>query len=481
MTLALAGAPPAAAEPESLARGQQALVEDRLEEAERALGQAVAAAPESGEAHYFLAQVYLRQSRHEEAIAELERARALAPDLDGVELSLGTAYFQTGRHAEARTALLRATARDPQVGAAWLLLGLAELQLGDPAAAADRFERAAAVDPEQAQLAFYNLGVAHAQAGDRRGARAALRRAIDVDPNAPTAKHARGLLDRVEQTAPRRKRWHLSLFGGLLYDDNVLVSEVDRVSEETDVAGVVELSTGYLLADRETWELEANYDFYQSAYADESDFNLQVHSAALRGSRAAGAFDATLGYRYTLSTLGGDRFLDMHELRPALELAPTARWYAVLGPRFLHKDFEDDSDRDAFQVSLGAENFVFFRKNQAWLQLGFAFEHENADASRYDYDGIALRTGLHLPFRLLEAEHELDLVYRLRVRDYDGTTPAIGRERDDRIHTARLRVSRRLSRSSELRLEYEYENSDSNLPSADYRQNNVLLSVGFEL
>jgi hypothetical protein len=332
-----------------------------------------------------------------------------------------------------------------------------------------------------AQIALYNLGVAHSRAGNARAAREALRRAIDVDPNAPTARHARGLLDRVEQTAVRQRPWRVSAFAGLLYDDNVLVTEADRVSDETDAAGVFELSGGYRLVDRELWQLEAGYDFYQSAYLDESDFNFQVHSASLRGSRAAGAFDATLGYRYTLSTLGGDRFLDIHELRPALELAPSMRWYVILGPALRLKEFDEEPDRDAFQASFGAENFFFFRQNRAWVQLGFALEHENADASRYDHDGIALRTGLHLPFRMFAAEHELDVVYRLRVRDYEGVTPSIARERDDRIHTARVRVSRRLSRSSEVRLEYEYENSDSNLPSADYRQNNILLSIGFEL
>lgn len=476
------GAGPAPAQGTSaLERGREALLEGRLDAAEPLLLEAVSEAPESGEAHYFVGQLHLRRDRHAEAIAALERARALAPELDGVDLSLGTAYFEAGRPEDAIVALGRAVERDPDGGAALLLLGLTELRLQRFAAAAGHFERAAEADPDLAQLALYNLGVARTQAGDGRGARDALRRAIDVSPGSPAARHARGLLDRIEQTTAQRRPWRLSAFAGLLYDDNVLTSEVDRVSEEEDAAGVFEVSAGYRLVERDAWHLETGYDFYQSAYLDESDFNLQVHSASLRGSRRTARFDATLDYRYTLSTLGGDRFLDIQEIRPALEFAPSPRWYAVVGPRIQLKAFEDDSDRDADQVSLGAENFFFFRQNRAWLQLGLAVESEDADASRFDWEGFAVGAGLHLPFRLRQADHELDLVYRLRFRDYDDVTPSIGRERDDRIHTARLRVSRRLSRSSELRLEYEYEDADSNLPSADYRQNNVLLSIGFEL
>lgn len=478
-TLLAAGPAPGLAASDPLAEGLEQLARGRYREAESALREALRLDPDSAEAHFYLGQVLNRLDRPAEAAAELETARDAGLDRPGLHLSLGTTYFELDRHEDARRELELAVARNPESGEALLLLGLTELERGRTDAAAGHFERVVEVDPELAQLALYNLGAARSRQGDAAGARAALRRAVDVDPTSTTAGYARTLLDRVQRAPGGPRRWSLSGSVGLLYDDNVTAREVDSTTGDGDGGASAELAATYRLGDEAPYALELGYDLFQTVYFDASDFNLQVHSLSATGSRSLETVEAKLGYRYTLSTLGGDRFLDIHEVRPSVELALSPRWYAIAGPRFQVKRFDTAPRRDARQAAFGALSFFFFNENRAYALGGLRFESENADGSEFDYDGLVLETGLHVPFGLRGRPYEIDLGYRHRRRDYDHVTPSIGERRDDRIHTFRARLTRDLGESFELRLELEYTDSESNLPAADYIQRTAGLSFAF--
>jgi hypothetical protein len=364
-----------------------------------------------------------------------------------------------------------------------MVLGIVALDLNDVPAARHALDTARSVDPELTQLSEYNRAVAEIQGGDLRAAERALEQTIALDPESIEARHARLLLERVRARAdaiPKPKRWNLWGNLGLLYDDNVGTRPVDVSTGVPDGGGLVELSGAYRLFDRGATELEVGYEFYQTAYFDLSDFNLQIHGFSIDGTHQIGPGDLSLGYRYNLSTLGGDRFLDIHDARLGYGLPISHSIYTTLTPRFLAKNFED-ADRDALQGAILWDNFIFFGEGGTYLWLGARPELEDARAPEFDYRGVSCIARLRVPFGTPLGRARLDLSYRFHLRDYQNVTPSIGEKRDDRIHVARARLGHTIVKNVWLRLEYEYTRSQSNLPSVDYRQNVVALTATFSL
>jgi tetratricopeptide (TPR) repeat protein len=442
LSLVLTHAQPARAD--ALADGQAHLEAGRFAEAEEAFRSAVEARPDSAEAHYFLGLAHLRQDEDLLAAEAFEAALAIDPGLPGAHSSLGIAYYELGRHEEAEEQLERAVQLDPADAGAYLFLGLARWKQGE-------------TEP----------------------ARQALERAIALEPGSPTAVDARELLQAIERGEVRSKPWSLYGWVGAEYDDDVSRSEVDATSGEKDVALVIELGGAYALVDRPLWQLEVAYDFYQSLYADEDDFDLQSHSLSLDGTRELGPVNAGLGYRLVFSTLDGDDFLDIRALRPSLGMLILPSWYVDLSFELQDRDF-DQSARDSDRKRLGIANYLFV---QDWGRLSFGYHRldENADGPEFDYDGYELSLGLQAFFSISDRELELDTVFEYLDRDYDNITPSIGRKRDDRRKTLRIGVARGLDGVGEVRLDWERIDADSNLPSADYRQNVIRLSVGVDL
>jgi tetratricopeptide (TPR) repeat protein len=399
----------------------------------------------------------------------------LAPPLLGV----GAAH---AADPPAAAGVERPLAADAAAGLTELQLGLDAMKERRARVAARHFERAAELDPDLAILALYNAGIAWERAGDRERAAELARQVLALDPHPRAARSAQELLDRAGAWRP----WSLDGSFGLLYDDNVSQREADVSSGRGDGGAVIELGGSYRLLDDSLHRLEAGYDFSQSAYFHESDFDLQGHGFGVTGSRIVGPVEAVLDYRYSLATLGGDWFLGFHQISPSVELAPADGWYAVAGPRWIAKSF-DDSRRDALQSGVAADAYFFPQVLAEWVPggsfatLGLGFQSEDADGAEFDYAGFGLRSGLHLPFPLGGTEHALDLSYQLRWRDYENPTPSIGVPRLDGVHGVRLRLARRIHGIAWLRLDYEFTRSASNLPSMDYDQNAVGASLAFSL
>ncbi len=392
------------------------------------------------------------------------------------EFAAGMEAFEAERYEEARALLQRAVAEDPDDGRALLLLGMSELALGDAESALERFEVARSVDPSLEQLALYHEGLAHARAARDAEARVALERSIEVDARSRLAAGAQGLLTALDPQP--RQRFRLASRIGIEYDDNVTVPEIDATSERGDGAFVADLATSYRILDSERAALEAGYDFTQSLHFDLSDADLRSHGLWVDGAHAIGALDAGLGYRFGTSSLGGDGFLNLHEVRPRLDLPVRAGWTAEVAVAYLHKDFLDsrDRDRDAHHVSAGLQNFFQLPDGRIRANAGLRFEAEDARGAEFDYLGFSLGGGLRVPFEW-RGEWSLDLAYRFRLRDYSNETPSIGKVRFDLGHGVGVGLMRRITRRVEAHLDYRFTGADSNLPSADYVDN----TVGFAL
>jgi len=87
--------------PQLFLKGQDALSNGRLEEAERDFRQVLAANPHSGGAYVNLGVVYMRRKQWTEALEMLHRAEHLLPREAGIRSNIGLVYFKQGEYLKA--------------------------------------------------------------------------------------------------------------------------------------------------------------------------------------------------------------------------------------------------------------------------------------------------------------------------------------------------------------------------------------------
>ena len=82
-------------------RGQDALTQGRLDDAERAFRQVLKLNPQAGGAYANLGVVYMRQKQWSKALETLQTARRLLPDVPGIRLNIGLAYYRQNEFLKA--------------------------------------------------------------------------------------------------------------------------------------------------------------------------------------------------------------------------------------------------------------------------------------------------------------------------------------------------------------------------------------------
>jgi hypothetical protein len=406
--------------------------------------------------------------------ALLAASSALAQQSADAALARAREMLAAGRLYPAEQAARDAISREPDRADAHRLLGQILLRRGRPEQAVAELERAAALAPGDPGLAR-ELAAAREQVSRREGLS---RREAERRAQAPTGRPT----DLPSRTDPE-KPWQLAAGAGLFHESNVRQSAVDQESGNADGAGQFDFTASYELPVRNWFDLSAGYDFYQSLYFDETDFDLQSHTLRALASRDLGPTNGALSYFYSLNTLGGSRFLDLQELRPSLGYSPTPWWYSSVSPGVRLKRFDGDSDRNADTPLVGVQQLFALGSWKRRLLLGIDGEFEDTKSREFDYRGFAAVADLlsPIPISIGARSPVFDLRYRFRYRDYTSELSSPTGERQDRIHTARARLDVPLVTYVSLRIEYEYEHASSDVESADYDDHIVGGSLRVEL
>lgn len=82
-------------------RGQEALTDGRLDDAEKDFRRVLELDPEAGPAYANLGVVYMRRKQWGKALPTLEKAKALLPQVAGIRLNIGLAYYRQNEFLKA--------------------------------------------------------------------------------------------------------------------------------------------------------------------------------------------------------------------------------------------------------------------------------------------------------------------------------------------------------------------------------------------
>jgi len=86
---------------EIFARGQEALKQNHLEQAERDFREVLQVDPKAGPAYANLGVVYMRRRQWGKALRELEKAKELMPGVAGIRLNIGLVYYRQNEFLKA--------------------------------------------------------------------------------------------------------------------------------------------------------------------------------------------------------------------------------------------------------------------------------------------------------------------------------------------------------------------------------------------
>ena len=170
-----------------LKRGNQAMMQGRLGEAEAELRSAIEADPEAVAAYRNLAIVLRRQGDAEGAIEVLRTAMAIAPRDVWVHVDLGNACLSKGLATAAVEAFEKAVEIDPELTQARFNLANALIPLERWADAKPHLEATLRLEPEHSR-ARYQLALAKHRTGDSPTAVAELRALLAEEPELTAAR-----------------------------------------------------------------------------------------------------------------------------------------------------------------------------------------------------------------------------------------------------------------------------------------------------
>lgn len=398
-----------------------------------------------------------RDARYDAALAEIDKLLQREPR-DPILLRVrGMSLYRLGRLDEAETALAAAVAAAP----------------GDPAAQ-------------------YWLGAARHKRGNMQGALAAFSAAERLAPNTQYGTGAREFIASIQAQrsdgpaapgAPERP-WSLSITTGFQHDDNVALTNRDRVRSwrffgETAGSYVFPLAQGF--------SLQLDGRVYGSAHfrSEASDFNLLLISGGptLAWRTTIGPYPARLllGYSYEYVMQGGIYFNDSHAIAPRIEIAllpdSVATFGATVGfDRFALAAGTSPAlfSRDGMRYGASARHVQYLPGRQHYLWGGYEFtlyETDGANFDAYAHVGSA-GASFALPWDI-----RLDLAAELGYTRYFNYVDSPKRRQLKQIYTAW--ITKTITPNLSLSFAYAYTFDDSNIRDFETRRNLFTVSARY--
>jgi hypothetical protein len=262
---------------------------------------------------------------------------------------------------------------------------------------------------------------------------------------------------------------------GAEHDSNLNVVELDRSSNETDIAALLNAKVDASWKPVEKLSLNGGYAYSHKTYQNNDNYNLAIHQLS---ADAHYDFDAmTMGgsYHNAKAILGGKSFLDLQQTSIYASKLINNKLYLRVAANNQDKHFSSLSERNATNTGFAADLFIFSNGGKTFVNLGASNDKENAHTKQFDYNGINLKAKIANKFSLWGKDNKLQLGYRYLKRDYSGITPEIKAKRYDTGNVAEAGWEIAFSPKISMETKLEHGKYKSNLDAADYSETRAAL------
>jgi hypothetical protein len=266
--------------------------------------------------------------------------------------------------------------------------------------------------------------------------------------------------------------------GGLEYDSNVALLEVDASTNVGDAIALMHFGIGYELPSDGRFGWSAGYDFSQTRHEDLDAFDLRLNRGSSTLSLDFGRVDLGVMLQHADADLDGQSFMTLTQVSPYLSKLAGNRLFLRFAYIDADKDFASSAERAATADSWTSDVYVFLDGLTTYLLVGARLDDEDAIDPQFDYESARFRIQISHRFSLSARTLTFRAGLRSESRDYSGVTPSIGAVRnDDRLQ---LEASAELPLGDRTTATFEYTrtNNESNLPSVAFDENVVSFQLG---
>lgn len=268
------------------------------------------------------------------------------------------------------------------------------------------------------------------------------------------------------------------LSAGVEYDDNVSVIDIDNNTGADDFAAIFDGEVEFAPDIGEDSSVSLGYSFSQSLFETFDDFNLQSHLASIDASHDFGVVEIGGAYRFAHSRLGGASFLTLSQFSPSVSRFVGERLYLRGEYTYSDRNFIGRTDRDGDSHAGAGDAYLFMNGAKTYIALGYRWEKEDAVDPQFDFQGDTFRARFSQRFPVGSNDGHFRIGYRYEIRDYSSITPSIGDLREDKRHRFNAEVEIPFGEALFARVNAEYGDNRSNLPSADFNQSIVSARIG---
>lgn len=268
---------------------------------------------------------------------------------------------------------------------------------------------------------------------------------------------------------------------GAEQDSNLNVVELDKNSNESDIATLLNAKVDANWKPIEKLSLSGGYAYSTKLYQKNDNFNLAIHQLSADANYDFNVLTVGASYHYADALLDGKNFLDLRQTSFYVSKLINEKIYLRAATNIQDKKFTNLSERDARNTGFSGDAFVFFNAGKTFVSVGAANEDENAQAKQFDYKGINFRSKVSHKFSMADKDNKVQLGWRYTKRDYSGITPEIKAERYDTSHVADAEWEINFTSKVSLVTKVERGNYNSNLAAADYSETrtSILLKARF--
>lgn len=268
---------------------------------------------------------------------------------------------------------------------------------------------------------------------------------------------------------------------GAEQDSNLNVVELDKNSNESDIATLLNAKVDANWKPVEKLSLSGGYAYSTKLYQKNDSFNLAIHQLSADANYDFNVITTGASYHYADALLDGKDFLDLRQTSFYVSKLINDKIYLRAASNIQDKMFSSLSDRDARNTGFSGDAFVFFNAGKTFVSIGAANENENAKAKQFDYKGINFRSKLSHKFSVADLDNKVQLGLRYTKRDYSGITPELKAQRYDTSHAADAEWEINFTSKVSLVTKVERGNYNSNLAAADYSETrtSILLKARF--
>jgi superkiller protein 3 len=465
----------------------------QLPEAEANFRKVIAADTNDAEAYYYLGLAQVDQSKPTDAIDNFNRSLLLDPTRQEARAARATAEIRAGK-LDLADADINHLAPDPRyTSLVHYLRGQVLMQRGDLEGARKEFAAAKAAGGTEAEPANFYEGLTYLKLRQNVRARAAFKETI-IDPERdPTVANAARTLDAAlaaQEGIQTDKRLSGTFTLSYVYDSNVvqLGGVVAGVpSNQGDSRMVIQPSINYLLLHDDKLDVSIQGAGYFAYQFHLNDFDIASYQIGPYVSyRLSQNVIAGLQYAFNYIEFGHDPYLNRNIVTPSLTIVEPkigaytqiyyqfeARQFAQsfdhLEPTAADLDAKDTLDRDGQVHTFGLTqsiNTPEIFKDAGPSNVELTYRLSDYETRGSDYDALTNSIGIifstPLPFWKLKADagvnYEAD-----NYRHPNSLDSVDHHQRFDQILNASVGVQREIFKGCNVRVDYNYTNSNSNV------------------